>query len=237
MTQLINSNFSYFFYSKNIIFNMKKIIKIISIILLLISAIFINKDVNALLPLSGKIIIIDPGHGGKDPGTTSGNIHESEINLAISKYLEIELSKAGATVILTRDGDYDLSSPNAKWRKKSDFDNRIKLINNSNGNMYLSIHLNYLSDNSYSGAQVFYNNEENKIIATTIQNELNKKLNNKRNIKKIPNKTYMYDKLKIPGVLIECGFLSNYKEKELLKSSNYQQKIANVIKDAIINYY
>ena len=141
---------------------MKKIIKIGTIIVLLISALFINKEVKALLPLSGKIIIIDPGHGGKDPGTINDETYESEINLQISKYLEIELTKMGATVILTREGNYDLSSPNARWRKKSDFDNRINLINNSKANLYLSIHLNYLTDTKYYGAQVFYNNEENK---------------------------------------------------------------------------
>ncbi|MBE6154722.1 MAG: N-acetylmuramoyl-L-alanine amidase CwlD [Firmicutes bacterium] len=215
---------------------MKNILKIFILTILLISALFINKEVEALLPLSGKIIIIDPGHGGKDPGTVNDKIYESNINLEISKYLEIELIKNGATVILTRDGDYDLSTPNAKWRKKSDFDNRIKLINNCDANMYISIHLNYLNDSSYSGPQVFYN-DTNKNIALVIQEELNKNLNNDRKIKKIPNKTYMYDKLNIPGVLIECGFLSNPKEKELLISSSYQQKLAKIITKGIINYY
>lgn len=216
---------------------MKKIIKITIITLLLISAIFINNEVEALLPLSGKIIIIDPGHGGKDPGTISGDTYESDINLKISKYLEIELAKMGATVILTREGNYDLSTPNAKWRKKSDFDNRIKLINNSKANLYLSIHLNYLTDTKYYGAQVFYNSEENKKIANIIQEKLNNTLKNDREIKKIPTRTYMYSKLSIPGVLIECGFLSNYKEKELLKTPEYQQKIAKIITDGIIEYY
>lgn len=216
---------------------MKKIIRTTFIFILLISALFINKKVEALLPLSGKIIIIDPGHGGTDPGTISGNIYESEINLKISKCLEIELTKMGATVILTREGNYDLSSPNVRWRKKSDFDNRINLINNSKGNLYLSIHLNYLTDTKYDGAQVFYNNDENKKIAETIQKELNIELKNNREIKKIPSRTYMYNKLNIPGVLIECGFLSNYNEKELLKTSAYQEKIAKIITKGIVNYY
>ncbi len=216
---------------------MKTKFKILILFLLLISAIFINNEVKAMLPLSGKIIVVDVGHGGADPGTISNDIYESNINLAISKFLELELTKVGATVILTRDGNYDLSSPNARWRKKSDFDNRIKLINNSGANMYLSIHLNYLTDSKYSGAQVFYNNEENKEIAMVIQETLNNKLQNNRDIKKIPQKTYMYDKLTVPGVLIECGFLSNPKEKNLLNSTSYQQKIATTIKDALINYY
>lgn len=216
---------------------MKKTIRIFIITMLLISALFINKEVKALLPLSGKIIIIDPGHGGKDPGTISNDVYESEINLQISKYLEIELTKMGATVILTREGNYDLSTPNAKWRKKSDFDNRINLINNSKADLYLSIHLNYLEDQKYYGAQVFYNNEENQKIASSIQEILNKELKNDREIKKIPNRTYMYSKLNIPGVLIECGFLSNYNEKEQLKTAEYQQKLAKIITEGIINYY
>jgi len=216
---------------------MKRISKILLIIVLLISAIFINKEVKAMLPLSGKVIIIDPGHGGADPGTTKDNIYEKDINLAISKYLELELAKVGASVILTRDGDYDLSYPNAKWRKKSDFDNRIKIINSNEADLYISIHLNYLSNSSYSGAQVFYNNDTNKEIAMVIQETINKELNNDREIKKIPSKTYMYDKLTTSGVLIECGFLSNPPELNKLKTSTYQQKIAVVIKDGIINYY
>lgn len=213
-------------------------IKSLSIFLVLLMLFSFSK-VEALLPLSGKIIVIDPGHGGKDPGTVSGNIYESHINLKISKYLEYYLSKNGATVILTRNGNYDLSSPNIYNRKRSDFDNRIKLINNSNADLYLSIHLNYLSDSSYYGPQVFYNdkNEDNKIIADTIQKHLNEQVKTNREIKKIPSRTYMYSKLKPEGVLIECGFLSNYNEKIKLKTDKYQEKIAQYITEAIIKYY
>lgn len=216
---------------------MKTKLKILTLIILLLSALFINTKVNALMPLSGKIIVIDPGHGGKDPGTMSEEVYEKDINLAISKALEIELSKVGATVILTRDDDYDLAKPNARWRKKSDFDNRINLINNSNADIYLSIHLNYLTDASYYGPQVFYDFEENKRLAQIIQETLNESLKTTREIKKIPNETYMYDKLTIPGVLIECGFLSNEEEKKKLTTEEYQQKIASLLKDAIINYF
>lgn len=216
---------------------MKIKFKILVLIILLVSALFINNNVNAMLPLSGKVIIVDIGHGGKDAGCVVDNVNEKDINLAIGKYLELELVKVGASVILTRDGDYDLSSPNAYYRKKSDFDNRINLINNSNGDMYVSIHLNYLSDSRYDGAQVFYNNEENKNIAKVMQNVLNEELNNDREIKKIPTKTYMYDKLSIPGVLIECGFLSNNEERNKLVTHEYQERIAQVIVKGIIAYY
>ncbi|MBE6160937.1 MAG: N-acetylmuramoyl-L-alanine amidase CwlD [Firmicutes bacterium] len=201
--------------------------------------VFAYLKVEASLPLSGKIIVIDVGHGGKDPGTVSNTVYESNINLNISKYLEYYLSINGATVILTRSGDYDLSSPNIRNRKRSDFDNRIKIINNSNANLYLSIHLNYLDDSSYYGPQVFYNNNQknNQLIAKTIQEYLNSKIQTNRSIKKIPTTTYMYSKLKPEGVLIECGFLSNYKEKNKLVKEEYQEKIAKYIAEAIICYY
>ena len=192
--------------------------------------------VNAVLPLSGKTIIIDPGHGLEDPGTSYGKVYEKNINLSISLELEKSLSKLGASVILTRDGDYDLSLPNATYRKKSDFDNRIKMINESDADLYLSIHLNYLSNNSYYGPQVFYN-KENKNLAQVIQEVMNNQLKGNREIKKIPSNTYMYDKLNKKGVLIECGFLSNYEERELLKTKEYQKKVADTISLGIVKYY
>lgn len=192
--------------------------------------------VEAVMPLTGKTIVIDPGHGREDPGTSYGNVYEKDINLAISLYLEKELGALGAEVILTRDGDYDLSKPDATYRKKSDFDNRIKLINESNASMYISIHLNYLSDTRYSGPQVFYNGEDKK-LAETIQSAMNKDLNGDRVVKKIPSDTYMYNKLKISGLLIECGFLSNYKERELLQTKEYQIKVAKSIANGILEYF
>ena len=191
--------------------------------------------VKADLPLQGKVIIVDAGHGFKDPGTTYKNIYEKDINLSISLYLEEYLSKYGATVILTRDSDADLSY-GAKNRKKTDFDNRIKIINNKYTDMYLSIHLNYLTNTKYYGAQVFYN-KDNEKLAKTIQEYINANLDSDREIKKIPSSTYMYSKLNKPGVLIECGFLSNKNEREKLVTREYQKKVAEVIANAVVKYY
>lgn len=185
-------------------------------------------------PLIGKKIVLDAGHGGVDKGTSYNNIYEKDINLNIVLKLEKELINNGAKVLLIRDDDYDLSSPNAKKRKRSDFDNRIKIINESNSNMYISIHTNYLNDQSYSGAQVFYY-KDNKILAEQIQMRLNT-ISYPRKIKQIPN-IYMYEKLKIPGVLVEVGFISNRKERELLLNEEYQIKLANEITKGIIEYY
>ncbi len=199
--------------------------------------IILNIDnVNASLPLSGKLIFIDPGHGGVDPGTLSGSVLEKDLNLEISLFLEEELAKLGASVLLTRRGDYDLSSPNTTWRKKSDFDNRINLINESMSDLYLSIHMNFLNNSSYSGPQVFYD-KNNLELAEIIQKVLNEELQSKRDVKKIPDTTYMYNKLEVSGVLIECGFLSNESEKNKLINVDYQKKIANLIALAISEYY
>jgi N-acetylmuramoyl-L-alanine amidase len=209
---------------------MKKIILFLSLCLLL----FIS-NVKASLPLSGKLIVIDPGHGGVDAGTSYQKILEKDLNLAIAKNLEIELIKNGSSVILTRNGDYDLSSPNAVRRKKSDFDNRINLINNSHANMYISLHINYLTNGNYAGPQVFYYHNDNKIIAQNIQNKLNE-IGITREIKQMPN-VYMYQHLEIPGVLIECGFLSNYQERIKLQQNDYQKILAQKITVGIIKYW
>lgn len=191
--------------------------------------------VRASLPLTGKTIILDIGHGGDDPGTSYQNILEKDLNLAIGLELEKELSRNGASVILTREGDYDLSSPNAHRRKKSDFDNRIDLINKSKADVYLSIHINYLEDTSYYGGQIFYYSEENKKLAEFLQSEFNT-ISYPRSIKPMPN-IYMYRRLKIPGVLVECGFISNKKEREKLITPAYQKEIAKSLTKGLVNYF
>ena len=191
--------------------------------------------VGASLPLTGKTIILDIGHGGDDPGTSYQNILEKDLNLAIGLELEKELSRNGASVILTREGDYDLSSPNAHRHKKSDFDNRIDLINKSKADVYLSIHINYLEDTSYYGGQIFYYGEENKKLAEFLQSEFNT-ISYPRSIKPMPN-IYMYRRLKIPGVLVECGFISNKKEREKLITPAYQKEIAKSLTKGLVNYF
>ena len=189
----------------------------------------------AMLPLSGKLIVIDVGHGGKDAGTSYQNVLEKDLNLAIAFKLKDELIKSGSDVIMTREGDYDLASPDASRRKKSDFDNRIKLINDSQADLYISVHINYLDDSSYSGAQVFYEGDNNKILATYLQEQLNM-ISYPRSIKPMPN-IYMYQYLKIPGVLVECGFISNANERKRLQDSNYQKQLALALTNGIINYF
>ncbi|HHX33503.1 MAG TPA: hypothetical protein GX713_04695 [Mollicutes bacterium] len=214
---------------------MKRIVLLLIIICFIILTIFKVDARKTTFPLIGKLIIIDPGHGGVDNGASHLGVNEDEINLLISLELRKALEKEGATVMMTRDGDYDLSRPNAIYRKKSDFDNRIRIINNSDSDLYLSIHLNFFHQSSYYGPQVFYYNDQK--LAEVIQNELNNNLNSKRKAKKMDNSNYMYSKLNINGVLIECGFLSNTNERNKLSTKEYQKNLALIITKGVINYY
>lgn len=190
------------------------------------------------LPILGKVIYLDPGHGGIDGGAQYKDIYEKDINLSIALKLEKELSALGAIVYLTRDGDYDLSVPNAVHRKRSDLSRRSNIINNSNCDLFLSIHLNSESSGTWRGPQVFYddNNQENKNIALLFQQIINKKLSGKREMKQAED-LYLQKRIKRPGILVEVGFLSNANDRYLLKSEEYQQKVATVLKDATVLYF
>ncbi len=187
--------------------------------------------------LLGKIIYIDAGHGGRDPGAIYKDLKESDINLDITNELKIELEKQGAIVYQTRIGDYDLSKINATNHKKSDLTERAKIINESNAEIYISIHLNSDSSPTWQGAQIFYTNKnkENKKIAEIIQEKFKKNIKSNRKIKQLKN-MYMFDRIKKPGILVEAGFISNENDRYKLKQKEYQQKIAQTITEGIIEY-
>ena len=190
------------------------------------------------LSLLGRVIYLDAGHGGKDCGAISNNIYEKDINLILVKKLEKELTKKGAIVYLTRDGDYDLANKNVKHRKRSDLSNRAKLINNSDADIYLSIHLNSTTNSTWRGIQIYYddNNENNLILAKTLNKEFESFSKLTRKIKK-ENNYYMYKQINKPGILIEAGFISNPNDNYLLRDNNYQDKLINVIVKGIENYF
>ena len=214
--------------------------KICVLFILLISIISFNivgAKTNSL-PLLGKTIYLDPGHGGLDPGAMYKKIKEKDINLSISEKLQTKLEKLGAIVYLTRYGDYDLSVANTSNRKRSDLSRRGNIINRSKCDLYVSIHLNAETSSSWYGAQAFYDdiNEENKKIAEIMQQEFKEKLNSKRKYKQIDN-IYLNKRVKQPGVLLEVGFLSNPNERYLLQTDNYQNKIAETIVSGMLKYF
>ncbi len=203
------------------------------LILLLLSIQMISAKT---LPLMGIIITIDPGHGGRDSGTLYGDILEKDLNLAISKQLEEELSKNGAITYMTRNDDIDLSSIYDSRKKRGDLYRRLLLIKNNNSDLYLSIHINWYQNSTYKGAEVLYHsiNPENELLANSIMKEFETTLGSTREVKKTD--LYMYKNTTTPGVLIECGYLSNSTERSLLQDEKYQKKIASAITEGVINY-
>ena len=195
-------------------------------------------DVSNNLDLIGRVIYIDAGHGGTDPGAIYGGVNEADINLQIANCLFDELTEHGAVVYMTRLYDNDLSYPNANLRKKSDLINRAHMIDKSDADMYISIHLNASNDTSWSGAQVFYDdiNPNNKTLAEIIQKQFKKDLKTNRKIKQI-NDLYMYKNTKTLGVLVEVGFLSNYYERKKLQDVDYQKNISKSLRVSISNYF
>lgn len=193
---------------------------------------------SSTFPLLGKTIILDAGHGGKDGGAEVGNVKEKDVNLRVVMVLKDALEEKGANVILTRTGDDDLSEDGVSRRKKSDFDKRIEIINNTNPDIYLSIHQNIFESSKYRGAQVFYvsRNSYNKHLAEVIQSELNSFTKTNRKIKEMRGK-YMYDRLNPIGVLVECGFLSNYFDRTNLLNEGYVKKLSLKITQGVINYF
>lgn len=191
------------------------------------------------------IIIIDAGHGGFDGGATAkdGTV-EKDINLKISVYISEYLNLLGFDTILTREKDESLeddSDEPIKKRKTSDIHNRLKLMQQTDKALFVSIHQNHYSVEKYSGLQVFFSpdfSEESSLLAQNIQETVTEILqpDNNRQIKKCGTSVYLIYNAVKPAVLVECGFLSNVNEANLLKTDEYQRKIAFCISLGIFNY-
>lgn len=190
------------------------------------------------LSLLGKVIYLDAGYGGLDPGTIYKDINEKDINLKISLELEKKLERLGAIVYQTRYGDYDLSFPGVRNRKKSDLSIRSIIINKSNCDLFISIHLNSEETGIWSKGQVFYDkrNKKNEEIAKIMQKEINKNLGGKRKYKNL-NYLYLQKRIEKPGILIEVGFLSNANDRYLLTKNKYQEKVSKTIVNGIVKYF
>ena len=193
---------------------------------------------NKTLPLLSKVIYLDAGHGGADSGAYYKNVKESDLNLQISKKIMKALKADGATVYLTRYDDYDLAVNHAYHRKRSDLSRRANIINKSGCDMYISVHLNATTSETWYGAQVYYDsiNPENEKIAKVFQEELARYLNTDRQYKN-NNTKYMQHRINRPGILLEVGFLSNPNERYLLQKASYQDKVAEVVRKAVVKYY
>ena len=196
------------------------------------------------LPVTGKVIVIDAGHGIPDEGAESINgISEAKINLSIALKLQKLLEQSGAIVILTRSDDngiYDIDSKTLKEKKISDLKNRVKIGNESSADLFISIHLNKISDQKYYGWQTFYkSSDENSIkLAKSIQNNLNKSI--QKDNDRVPMKLdsiYIVKNVDIPITIVECGFLSNTEEEKELLNGEYQDRLAWGIYSGLMDYF
>jgi len=183
-------------------------------------------------PVTSKVIVLDAGHGAPDYGTEGATgVTEQEINLDVTLKLQALLEQTGAKVVLTRsdeNGIYEVDKDSIRTKKISDTKNRVYIGNNSDADIYVSIHMNYYTDSQYSGWQTFYqsSSENSKKLANLIQKSLNENIGqNKRNPMAIKG-VYIMDNIKIPAVIVECGFLSNKSDEEKLKTDEYQTKLA-----------
>lgn len=194
------------------------------------------------LPLTGKIIIVDPGHGGPDGGAGDKDALEKELALNVSLKLRDYLQQQGALVLMTREDDRDLAPDGTRGysrRKSEDLKKRLEMINTSGAEYFLSIHLNAIPSSRWSGAQTFYSTrlEENGRSAKFIQDELRRNLENTNRKAKILNDVYILKNANIPGSLVEIGFLSNPAERSSLKKDEYQEKVAASIYNGVLRYF
>lgn len=188
-------------------------------------------DGNALFDVS---VILDPGHGGLDSGAVSKNdVAEAPITLAISKKTQLLFRFFGISALMTREDENSLGyNPSASMRenKNADLQGRLKISERYPESLFISVHLNKFHQSKYYGAQVFYGTRhpDAKELADALQRQMVALLDpqNTRVAKLIPGKVYLMEQVRSPAVTVECGFLSNPQEEQLLKSEVYQRKIA-----------
>ena len=195
-------------------------------------------------PVSGKTVILDAGHGTPDEGAEAKDgTTEAETNLKITLKVQKLLEQSGCNVILTRSDNnaiYDLDSKTLRQKKVSDIKNRVKIGNESSADIFVSIHLNKISQSQYYGWQCFYNtkNEKSIDLAKSIQESLNEAIEKENNrVEMKLNSVYITKNVEIPISIVECGFLSNPEEEKQLLEDNYQERLAWGIYNGIIEYF
>lgn len=177
-----------------------------------------------------KTVVIDPGHGGNDPGGIGvSGVLEKDVNLSVALYLKDYLEHQGIRVVMTRETDQGLYSETAQNKKKEDLAKRISIIEETQPDFVLCIHQNIFTDSKYSGAQVFYykESEEGARLAGLIQNQLIQGVDpDNTRVPKSNMNYYMLKQSPVPIVIVECGFLSNVDEEAKLGTQAYQRDLA-----------
>ncbi|MBB3114322.1 N-acetylmuramoyl-L-alanine amidase [Paenibacillus phyllosphaerae] len=223
---------------------------VLGMIAVLLTVILLSQDVPSTrtwtywtMPLSGKTIAIDAGHGGVDGGAVSeqGAV-EKDLNLAIALQLRDYLQQAGAIVVMTREGDYDLAQEGTSKisrRKTEDLIARAKFVKDHQADLFITIHMNSIPSPRWSGAQTFFypSLPENEALAGLIQDEIRRNLENTQRVAAKKNDVYLLKAMdSIPTALVEVGFLSHPGEASMLVDAEYQKKVAASIYQGILRY-
>ncbi|GIP19569.1 germination-specific N-acetylmuramoyl-L-alanine amidase [Paenibacillus montaniterrae] len=196
------------------------------------------------MPLSGMTIAIDAGHGGVDGGAVSkSGAIEKDLSLSIALYLRDYLQQAGAIVVMTREGDYDLANEHTRSyskRKTEDLMKRVAVLQEANPEMLISIHMNSIPSEKWSGAQTFYHKtaiKQSEELARSIQEQLKVNLQNTEREAATVETIYILKSMQhIPAALVEVGFLSNPRESQLLVDAQYQRTVAASIYKGILQH-
>lgn len=191
--------------------------------------------------VAGRTYVIDPGHGGEDPGKVGvGDIYEKDINLAVAKKLHAIILEGGGQVTLTRDQDIALSSgqDTVRERKRADLAKRVEIAETSKADVFISLHCNSFHGSRWSGAQTFYSPTVpgSKELAEYIQEELSAQLGNTTRKAKADTTSLIMKNAKIPIVNVEMGFLSNPEEAKLLTDPAYQDKVAWAVYSGVVRF-
>lgn len=233
------------------VFHIKQIIATLVVAIIVLAATGIEILIQEMLtqsttaaPLAGKVILIDPGHGGIDAGASANGAVEKEINLAVANFLKGYVDAGGGKAYMTRETDDNTADPNRDKgvsQKKSDLQMRKSDIEKYKADIFISIHMNKFEQSKYRGAQVFYDDDsqENRLLAEAIQQALKDVLKdgNKRVAKGTGDSIFVLRDNDVPSALIECGFLSNTEEAKLLKTPLYQKSVAEGIYTGILKYF
>ena len=218
----------------------KTIVAVLCVCLILASVISVVAIETASMPKPEYSIVIDAGHGGRDGGAigTSTGITESELNLMYAKELQSLCQDYGIGVTMTRsdmNGLYDESAPN---KKKSEMERRKNIINSSGADLMISLHMNSFPLPSSEGAQVFYasGSEHGFELAKSVQTSICQGFDSARDYVSVGD-YFVLNYSEMPAVLVECGFLSNPEEEQLLQTQDYCQRFCYALLVGILSYF
>ncbi len=187
----------------------------------------VRVDAETVSALAGKLVVVDPGHGGRDPGASAGGVAEKHIVLAIGLQLRDLLEQAGAAVVMTRTEDADLSQPIPGQKKRTDLLARAALVADARPEVMLSIHANSFSSSRWRGAQVFFNEKDhrNRVLAEAIQAELVQVTGVDRAVAKDRHQLLL-KVVEVPAVCVEVGFLTNAEDLAMMQDPREQTRLA-----------